>query len=338
MARHKIHRHRGFTLIELLVVIAIIAVLIALLLPAVQQAREAARRSQCKNNLKQMGLALHNYHDTYKSLPFGVVFFRVNANETPGSNPSGAGNRGNWNWSSMILPFADQAPLFQTLQVGRLSPAQANNIAGNEGLLRTPLSMFRCPSDPGANVCDEDRRVNFSAVSSTLNTATADVARANYAVNNGHRDMGGGVLNSGVFERDHIRRFRDVTDGLSNTIAIGERSSDHLRGLPSVSGQYYQSAANLYATGPDQTPPNGVSAAMGLALVPLNSTNTAINSHLYKGFSSMHTGGAHFLFCDGSVHFISENIQWRHHADDGTQMGAYQLLHNMNDGMPPVQF
>jgi prepilin-type N-terminal cleavage/methylation domain len=339
MTRQKFHCHRGFTLIELLVVIAIIAVLIALLLPAVQQAREAARRSQCKNNLKQIGLALHNYHDTYQSLPFGSVFFRLNANEQIGTNPGGgAVNHGHWSWSSMILPYADQAALFQTLEVGKRSPAQANNIAGKEGLLRTPLSLFRCPSDPGAELCDSDRRVNLSAVSSTLNTATSEIARSNYAANNGHRDMGGGVLNSGVFERDHIRRFRDVTDGLSNTIAVGERSSDNLRGLAAVSGQSYQSAATLYATGPDQTPANGVNAAMGLAYIPLNSTNTASSSHLYKGFSSMHTGGAHFLFCDGSVHFISENIQWRHHADDGTQMGAYQLLHNMSDGMPPVQF
>jgi len=323
-------RPRGFTLIELLVVIAIIAVLIALLLPAVQQAREAARRSQCKNNLKQIGLALHNYHDTFRMLPFGVVMYRANGGGSLGGGQDGSSlNRGNWAWSAMILPYIDQAPLFQIMQVGKFSPAQANNVTGNTGLLQTPLAVYRCPSDPGAVLCDDDRRINFSGVSSTLNTATTQVARSNYAGNNGHQDIGGGNINTGVFARDFIRRFRDITDGLSNTLAIGERSSD----VASIN----RSAASAYACGPDQTPANGISSALGVASFPLNSNNTSPSYYLYKGFSSIHTGGAHFLFCDGSVHFLSENIHWRQ-SDDPTIMGAYQRLHHMSDGMPAPEF
>ena len=320
----------GFTLIELLVVIAIIAVLIALLLPAVQQAREAARRSQCKNNLKQIGLALHNYHDTMNMLPFGVVFYR----NTPGGAPGGgqntqSQNQGNWTWGAMILPNIDQAALFQTMNVGKNSPAAANNVAGNLGLLQTPLPAFRCPSDPGENACDIDRRVNLTNVSSTLNIAQSIIARSNYVGNNGHQNIGGGNVNTGAFPRDLCRRFRDITDGLSNTIAIGERASD-ARGAS-------QSAGAIYATGPDQSPKWGIAGALGVAFYPLNTVNETAYVDLHKGFSSNHVGGAHFLFCDGSVHFISENIHWRN-SDDSTQMGAYQRLCNISDGTPAVEF
>jgi prepilin-type N-terminal cleavage/methylation domain-containing protein/prepilin-type processing-associated H-X9-DG protein len=329
MTRQKFHCHRGFTLIELLVVIAIIAVLIALLLPAVQQAREAARRSQCKNNLKQIGLALHNYHDTYKYFPHGVVFFRATSGGTLGGDPGDAtsANRGNWAWTAMILPFIDQGPLFQAMQVGKLSPAQSNTITGNLGLLQTPLSIYRCPSDTGENLCDQDRAISFTGVPTAPNESSGNtkVARSNYIANYGHQAAGGGNENTGTFSRDFIRRMRDITDGLSNTFAIGERSSD----VSNIN----RSAGAAYAADRAQSSSNGVHAALGTANVTLNATT----GDTWRGFSSMHTGGAHFLFCDGSVHFVSENIHWRQ-SDDVTLMGAYQRLHHKSDGMPPVEF
>ena len=134
-----LRRRSAFTLIELLVVIAIIAVLIALLLPAVQQAREAARRSQCKNNLKQFGLALHNYHDTHQTLPYGME-----------GREGGSG--GNWTWGSLILSQVDQAPLANSLLVGSTSFSVACGNATKVALMKTPLSLFRCPSDTGLPV------------------------------------------------------------------------------------------------------------------------------------------------------------------------------------------
>ena len=133
-------RRRGFTLIELLVVIAIIAVLIALLLPAVQQAREAARRSQCTNNLKQIGLALHNYHDVYNTFPAGYIDQGV------------AANRGHYSWTSAILPYIDQAPLSNLMRVGDVP--LSTNLTNNLTAMQTPLSGFACPSNPAPSLND----------------------------------------------------------------------------------------------------------------------------------------------------------------------------------------
>ena len=131
---------RGFTLIELLVVIAIIAILIALLLPAVQQAREAARRTQCKNNLKQIGLALHNYHDTFLMFPHAIFFY-----PTPAGNA--AANIPAWAWSAMILPQIEQTNLYNTLNLGPVPFQTAANTPATLNLLQTPLAAFRCPTD-----------------------------------------------------------------------------------------------------------------------------------------------------------------------------------------------
>ena len=139
----------GFTLIELLVVIAIIAILVALLLPAVQQAREAARRSSCKNNLKQLGLALHNYHDTHGVFPAGYY-----AGDHPSvADGEGDGRDARYGWGSMILPFLEQAPLYDKMQVGDRLLSQNVNDPTVLADMQTPISAFRCPSDvaPGTN-------------------------------------------------------------------------------------------------------------------------------------------------------------------------------------------
>ena len=133
--------HRAFTLIELLVVIAIIAVLIALLLPAVQQAREAARRTQCKNNLKQFGLALHNYHDTHLLFPSAVFWTDANRDGQADTDV------GHWAWGTMVLPFLEQGNLFTRLRAGALTPLQSHT--ASPGILKTSLPVFLCPTDDG---------------------------------------------------------------------------------------------------------------------------------------------------------------------------------------------
>ncbi len=255
---------RGFTLIELLVVIAIIAILIALLLPAVQQAREAARRTQCRNNLKQLGLSLHNYNDVFGMLPpleIGIG--------TAGSQD------GDWGWTAMILPYFDQAPLYNSLapngdnwRVGTTARTAAQGI-------KTILPALICPSD----------------ASPGLVTWMNSNPKSNYPAN---QYMFG-------FNRSYL--FRDVIDGLSNTIMVGERDGT-------------RSSA---ATWPGRDNTTGYSnPQMGFRLrintwfatTSSKPGGTGIESSACyrQGASSMHTGGAHFLLGDGTVRFISENI------------------------------
>jgi len=137
---------RGFTLVELLVVIAIIGVMVGLLLPAVQAAREAARRMSCSNNLKQIGLALHNYHDTYRGLPPGYI------NNPPALAGPVAGNNSQWAWGAFLLPFMEQSPLFEQLQVGQINLSAALTAGGpfdKTAIVNKPVDAFICPSDPG---------------------------------------------------------------------------------------------------------------------------------------------------------------------------------------------
>ncbi len=217
--RQLLSRHRnipsGFTLIELLVVIAIIATLVAILLPAVQQAREAARRSTCKNNLKQIGIALHNYHDTYNRLPAGIT-----------NSGSGGGDRPAWGWGSSILPQIEQTALYDALNVGD-TPLRSLYVSSatdaTKALLQARISVYRCPSDvtPDTNPNDwghtgtgrpfQVGTSNYVGMGSYDGVVRA--ADANYS----------GNKKDGVFYFDSQVRFADITDGLSNTIFIAER-------------------------------------------------------------------------------------------------------------------
>ncbi len=302
--RNQIH---GFTLIELLVVIAIIAVLIALLLPAVQQAREAARRSQCKNNLKQLGLALHNYHDTANTLPPGWI----------------GGNL--WGYGTMLLPGLDQSPLYNaiggTAGAGTTSGFGAimTTFPAANTLLRTPLTMFRCPSDTGAAV------VNFPLNGSAAGT-TASFGRSNYLGVVGSTVTAAVPTTSntnGAFSQNSRRNFSAFTDGLSNTFLIGERKS------PSVVNLQYTGGDGIWAGVNDESTIQGIAIHIGdcwandyinnrTAAAPSAGSNVP-----YSSFSSQHVGGAHFLMGDGAVRFISENIN----------MPTYAALAGINDGV-----
>lgn len=188
-------RKRGFTLIELLTVIAIIGVLVALLLPAVQQAREAARRAQCKNNLKQMALAMHNYHEAHRTLPPGYF-----------------GELG-WSWGTYILPYADQQPLYDALGVGDpivwSNPKHLNNG-------RTVLPLYICPSDLSPSLNEKRRPLDSRNERQALGYAS-------YVGNRGTQVGGSVEENDGVLYGNSRIRLQDIRDGLSNTIALSER-------------------------------------------------------------------------------------------------------------------
>jgi len=295
---------RGFTLIELLVVIAIIAVLVALLLPAVQQAREAARRSSCKNNLKQIGLGLHNYHDTHRVFPPGWVT-RI-TNSTYNNNRFGSGRYG---WSAFILPFVDQASIYnqQNFEAANM-PNPNNNNALNQS-----LSVYRCPSDTGPDVVAAAQASGYGL--------------SNYAGNYGHIERPGHSFEqftSGILFGNSSIKMRDITDGTSNTIMAGEHSIRQ-RGILNSRG------AGIWA-GLIQNKQMDLLCRSTDATTPINqSSPVANNSH--DGFGSFHTGGAQFLLCDGSIRFISENI------DSGAGItGTYQRLGNREDGQPLGDF
>lgn len=258
-------RIRGFTLVELLVVIAIIGVLMALLLPAVQAAREAARRMHCLNNLKQFGVALHNYHDKYRSLPAGWI------------GPSGYG------WGVAILPELEQSTLYENLQVSSFPSVPPPDAASEYDVA---LPVFVCPSDAGP-----DENVNYS------HNGTEGYKKANYiGVNNGGEFVvHAGGSERGIFGIATWTRLGDVTDGTSNTFAVGERRLM----MPDDRGAIWLRAINKVGT-----------YTYGPAVVGTCGKDVKINAveSRFIGFSSHHQGGSQFLLADGSARMVSESI------------------------------
>lgn len=299
-------RRLGFTLIELLVVIAIIAILIALLLPAVQQAREAARRTQCKNNLKQIGLALHNYHDVYRTFPPGYIARGV-SQTAMAAMESGPG----FAWSLMILPQFDQAPLYESLDLH----ANAVDSANLAVVQSAALPMFRCPSDTGPEQFEVT--ANGTAIQLPASNYPGVLGYGNLSVSPGSA--------SGVFFRNSSVRIRDITDGTTNTFLVGERRSEHdfIDALTPVA-----SNSTWYAAIPGATRPAGMMMpamqeaqtslilghvgqdALTTPMVMPAMQHTPNSTNHIANFSSRHTGGAQFLLCDGSVHFLSENADY----------------------------
>ncbi|MFN3158490.1 MAG: DUF1559 domain-containing protein [Rubinisphaera brasiliensis] len=340
-------QRQGFTLIELLVVIAIIAILVALLLPAVQQAREAARRSSCKNNLKQIGLALHNYHDTFGVFPAGL-YPATHLGNLAGTE----GRDGAWGWATMLLPNLEQSALFDAMNPGpnQLQDAVANATTLN--LMQKPISSLRCPSDPGPDI-NNQRQVPSTATPDGNGDCTTDcvpLALSNYVgVNNSNnleRTNANGLFVWGDSQANNnirVHSIRDVTDGLSNTIAVGERTWQ-------LNNPNTGNKENLYAGVVFGA--NGNSAPHGTQglVYTLGATRTAINcvdgevaptDVCERGFSSQHKGGAQFLLADGSVRFLSENINHVRNGiggNPGTSTsndyidGTYERLAAIDDG------
>lgn len=287
--RQRLHR-AGFTLIELLVVIAIIAVLIALLLPAVQQAREAARRTQCKNNLKQIGLALHNYHDTYSRFPIAFEWI---------DKPDGTSFlRG---WAMRILPQLEQGALWEQWNLNLGHPESPNR-----QLVATGLPVFICPSTAQPTVAEFPVADWMSGYSEG---ATVRAGRCDYYAASETTDAAGNYVDDwdGVLFYDQSYGIRDITDGTSSTLLVGE-----MAGFPTVYNRGRRPDPTL-------TPnlQNGHWAAGNrLQVAPFDAQgltwgagNKLINSTNRWGANlfSFHPGGVHSLLCDGSVRFINEN-------------------------------
>ncbi len=324
MLQHK--RRLAFTLIELLVVIAIIAVLIALLLPAVQQAREAARRSQCKNNLKQYGLGLHNYHDTNGMLP-----------------PAGA----NWGspqlgWQPKILPFMDQIQIFKKLDMN-LATAWDTVMPDGRRARQINAPYTRCPSDPSNKIAAGEfngwAQSSYGGNLGSQRTPSANggcnqymTPGVNYESTQGSADHGNTTSPStlsGPFGRlGPTIKFAQISDGLASTFLVGEILSDchdHDGGWWQYNGMgnaHASTAAplNLMCTCPSL---NTATPASAPRCFPGGTDCRTVSNWNYSwGFRSAHKGGAHFLMADGTVRMINENLDYQ----------TYQRLGGRADG------
>ena len=295
-------KHKGFTLVELLVVIAIIGILIALLLPAVQAAREAARRSQCSNNLKQLGIALHNYHDTFKLLPSGVI-------DHPANNYG-------WGWNALILPFMEQQAMHDQCGIGQGDPMDIH-----EPEIETPIGQLRCPSD-ATNVETINKRWTWERVDDI------EPAASNYVAISG-TSMSPGDNGNGLFYRNSKLAFRDCYDGTSNTIALGERAYE-------VGTVRYEAAVWAGTAAYSHSKDWQLDVAV-CAQQPINCAGSIADwDGRYLTLSSNHPGGCQVCLLDGSVRFLSETIDYAHRgaSDDST----YERLFRRKDGLPVGEF
>jgi prepilin-type N-terminal cleavage/methylation domain-containing protein len=271
---------RGFTLIEVLVVIAIVTLVTSLLLPAVQQAREAARRAQCRNNLRQIGLALHSYYDQMRVFPQGYVS-RINDDDLC---DVGMG----WGWGSFLLPNLEEAPVAQqityTLQIG--DPANAVPAT-------TLLPIYQCPS--------EIFHGTFTVVNPSGNPLVK-VAHGSYVAINGNGGVSGGEdTNDGAFLRNRAFNQQQIRDGLSRTFFIGERATS--MSFSTWTGSVTDGTVRaIRAPGNYEDP-----AALVLAHCGPHLPNDPFVTDA-DATSSFHPGGVHFVFGDGSVHFIASSI------------------------------
>ena len=297
----------GFTLIELLVVIGIIAVLIALLVPAVQKVREAAARTQCRNNLKQIGLALHGYHDTSRRFPPGY-----NSTIDVNGNDVGPG----WGWASYILDYVEQSPLRKQMDTSK-DVGHPNNKSARI----TVLAIFMCPSDPGQNLFSINKSGDAAPYSTPLtdsNGQPVQAARCNYvgifgspeiSPDPGFLDPSRGPGVRGMFYRNSTVRIADVTDGTSNTLFVGERATRLAYATWSGSvtgGQVPPASPNLFGYGAEGAPILCLGHTGDSADVPPHTPNSSVN-HV-DDFGSFHTQGVNFLMVDGSVRNIADSV------------------------------
>ncbi|MEZ6064895.1 MAG: DUF1559 domain-containing protein [Planctomycetaceae bacterium] len=302
-------RSRGFTLIELLVVIAIIAILVALLLPAVQQVREAARKSMCQDHLHNVAIAMHTYHDSHKTFPYG------------------------WDereklWQACILPQIEQKPLYDTLIYQESGAGNWDSGSANETACATVIPLFRCPSLPGPeNVTNNNiegrvpisYRVNAGSnvFSDDASTIPAGSPPGAVALEN--------LTCDGTFWGSSKVAMRDIVDGTSNTIIIGESATDPAYVRNGQGMDYWQ-------IGSPQTGgwvPGGAGGTeytegVGATSVRMNGRFDPTQHGIYAelGFGSWHAGGAMFAMGDGKVNFISENVDLNVYRAIGTRQGG----------------
>lgn len=332
-----IKRRRGFTLVELLVVIAIIALLISLLLPAVQQAREASRRAACQNNLKQIGLALHNYHDAFTRFPPGYS----SSAEAWNRGSDSAANHSAYGWGTMILNQLEQGPAADVIQPGAepLTLVFVRSRYDKIQQLQRSIPVFLCPSDVGP-LLNEARSPVFQSSGDSLFShpdgtvvELGPLARASYV---GAQGVAVNHPSDGIFERDTNISLTDVIDGTSNTFLATERRFLGFKGAVWGGVGHFGSGTLAADDGPFAVIANFMLPINSGKLIPSDSApaNAA-------GVSSMHSGGANFLLCDGSVRFVGENIHSAYIVDPATQklyLGTYQRLGRRNDRMSISNF
>ncbi len=316
-AWHKVRSARtlrqGFTLVELLVVIAIIGILIALLLPAVQSAREAARRMQCCNQLKQIGLALHNYHSTHSVFPPGGI------TELPESTCLLAGSSGSdagAPWSVLILPYLEEMSRYKEYDFSKSFATmfwlQESSSAGNRDVQFKPNSKFQCPSDPnsGSEFCNTNYYACQGGGTTPLCSAKASSDRA--------------FFQNGIFHNNSHVKIARVTDGTSNVFLVGEtKYCPHELGHAQGAYASWDSALRVHSE--DYAFPSGLCATMNaINSSQANPAQTFTAGVATTTFGSNHPGGCHFCMADGSVHFVPEVID----------INLYRSLGIRNDGLP----
>jgi prepilin-type N-terminal cleavage/methylation domain-containing protein/prepilin-type processing-associated H-X9-DG protein len=311
-------RRNAFTLIELLVVIAIIGILIGMLMPAVQKIREAAARAECSSNLKQIGLALHSYHDANKRFPPGYFDGNTNPNSTP-DNDVGPG----WGWAAFVLPYLEQGNVFNQINF-----KVAVGVGSNKTVSQMSLAIFQCPSD--------GQQQAVPVYDSNFTTPVVTLAHANYVAcvgwqecfnsaggnpqaGSGADGLSGGLGKAGVgaFYRNSRIRVGDVLDGTSNTIFVGERSSNHAPATwtGAVPGGRVPAWMASQPPTPYAPPPGPAydNADFGEALVLAHGNASHLPNADFPIYDpdtyySIHPQGANFLFGDGSVRFLSSSI------------------------------
>jgi len=285
MGRHDSRYRQGFTLVELLVVIAIIAILIALLLPAVQAAREAARRTHCTNNFKQIGIAMHSYHTAMGTFPWGMAWCEVTnpeANCQDGSCECGTTNFFGLGWDGLILPYLERVELYEQFDFSELPYQMFSGI--NLELKGNYIAVYNCPSDPQDKMgYPIRRRTSAAGVADTQSAWQATSSLGQHPIRHG----------DGMMLNVDAKRVRDVYDGTSHTLFVGEVTG----GEAGTKAGWNWSNGILFST------------VMGI-----NGPNTIPGAGTFQiwatepGFSSYHPDGAHFLRVDGSVKFESENM------------------------------
>jgi prepilin-type N-terminal cleavage/methylation domain-containing protein/prepilin-type processing-associated H-X9-DG protein len=353
----KMTRRTGFTLIELLVVIAIIGILVGMLLPAVQAVREAARRTQCANNLRQIALATLNYESGFQKLPFGVSAW---------FNPTSPGSpvyEGKWAWSTFILPQLEQQNVYDLLSPGSARTLNAGSSLGTQvvanpaclSALSQPIGTFNCPSDsflPNNSERNKGLLMTNSGGNAIWTGPTPNIATTNYVAANSWAYCDGSSP-EGAFCSDGQTRIRDFIDGTSNVVIFSERTFDTVRKPAGTGGgprwaptgaallfgsrgfnwTGSASTAKLVAdTAQTAGDAHGISDVMfsGWGFININPENSATGGNKFQGVSSRHPGGVMMARADGSVSFVVETLAYDYNY--ATCNTTYEQLIGRRDG------